>query len=88
MLKVDDVADENGVAVAKRITRGGQFGIPFFAIFENEEKLVIDSNSPLGNVGFPNGYEGGKHLRKMLLATRVSITDAEIEQLVSGLMDE
>ena len=88
MLKLDDYADENGASVAKRLTRGGHFGIPFSAIFDSQEKMVIDSNSPLGNIGHPSGYEGSKYLRKMLLATRSSITDAEIEQLVASLATE
>ncbi len=88
MLKIDDFADENGIAVAKRITRGGHFGIPFYAIFDRDEMLVIDSDSPLGNIGFPSGYEGSKYLRKMLLATRSSLTDAEVQQLVAILAEE
>ena len=88
MLKLDDYAEENGASVAMRLTRGGHFGIPFSAIFDIEEKMVVDSNSPLGNIGFPSGYEGSKYLRKMLLATRRSITDAEIEKLVASLASE
>ncbi len=88
MLKIDDFADENGIAVAKRITRGGRFGIPFYAIFDRDEMLVIDSDSPLGNIGFPSGYEGSKYLRKMLLATRSSLTDAEVQQLAASLAEE
>ena len=88
MLKIDEYANDNGVDLAKRITRGGSFGIPFFAIFDKDELLVVDSDSPLGNIGFPSGYEGSKHLRKMLLASRGSLTDAEVEQLVASLADE
>ena len=88
MLKIDDFADENGAGVAKRITRGGRFGIPFYAIFDTDQKLVVDSDSPLGNIGFPSGYDGSKHLRKMLLATRVSLTDAEVEKILSTLGDD
>ncbi len=87
-LEVNVTEKEAGEKVAKRITRGGSFGIPFFAIFDCEEVLVIDSDSPLGNVGFSSGYEGSKHLRKMLLATRGSLTDADVEQLVARLADE
>jgi len=88
MLKIDEYANENGVDLAKRITRGDSFGIPFFAIFDKDELLVVDSDSPLGNIGFPSGYEGSKHLRTMLLASRGSLTDAEVEQLVASLADE
>ncbi len=88
MLKIDDYADENGTSVAKRLTRGGHFGIPFCAIFDSNEIMVIDSNSPLGNIGHPSGYEGSKYLRKMLMATRRSMTDVEVEKLVASLATE
>jgi Thioredoxin-like len=88
MLKIDDFADENGAGVAKRITRGGRFGIPFYAIFDTDKKLMVDSDSPLGNIGYPSGYEGSKHLRKMLLATRVSLTDFEVEKILATLGED
>ncbi len=87
MLKIDGYADENGLIVANRITRGGTFGIPFFAIFDNDRALMIDSASPLGNIGFPSGYEGRKQIRKMLLATRSALSVGEVENIVASLRD-
>lgn len=73
--------------MAKRITGGAHFGIPFCAIFDSDGALLVDGDSPLGNIGFPSGYEGSKYLRKMLMATRSLITDAEIEQLIASLAE-
>jgi hypothetical protein len=85
MLKIDDWSDENGTSVAQRVTGGRRFGIPFHAIFDWDQKLLIDSEGVLGNIGFPSGYEGRKHMRKMLMTTRERLVDAEIEQIVDSL---
>jgi hypothetical protein len=49
--------------------------------------MLIDSEGPLGNIGYPTSVEGKKQLRKMLLASRRNLTDAEIDQLVESLGD-
>ena len=87
MLKIDDVRDENGSSVANRLTQGKKHGIPFHAIFDAHGEMLIDSEGPLGNIGHPSGYEGKKQLRKMLQASRRTLTDAEIEGLVDSLAD-
>ena len=87
MLKIDDVRDRNGGSVAKRLTLGRSEGVPFFAIFDPDGKLLIDSDGPLGNMGYPTTFEDKKQLRKMLLATRQNLTDDEIDQLVESVGD-
>jgi len=87
MLKIDDVRDLNGFAVAKRLTRGRHVGVPFHAIHGQDEKMLVDSESPIGNIGHPSGYEGKKHLRKMISATRGHLTDDEVERIVESLKD-
>jgi len=87
MLKIDNVQDRGGGRVAKRLTQGKPRGVPFHAIFDSDEQMLVDSAGPLGNIGYPSGFEGKKHLRKMLLATRRNLTDAEIDQLVDSLED-
>lgn len=87
MLKIDNVGDQNGTRVAKRLTRGKNHGVPFHAIFDQDEVMLIDSEGPLGNIGHPSGFEGKKQLRKILLKTRRNLTDAEIDQLVESLGD-
>jgi hypothetical protein len=87
MLKVDNVRDKNGEPVAERITRGGQFGVPFHAIYDQAGKLLVTSEGPLGNIGHPTGIDGKKQIRKMLLQSRQNLTDAEIDQLVESVED-
>ncbi len=86
MLKIDDSRDAHGADIARRITRGKQHGIPFYAILDPDGLLLVDSAGPLGNIGFPSdNIEGQRHLKKMLLETRRNLTDAEIEQLVENV---
>ncbi len=87
LLKVDDVRDENGKSVANRLTKGKHYGVPFHAIFNSDGEIVIDSAGPLGNIGHPGGFEGKKHLRKMLMASRKQLTDAEIDKMVESVKE-
>ncbi len=86
-LKIDDVRDLHGAEVAKRLPRSRGQGVPFHAIFAAEGKMLITSESPLGNIGHPSGFEGKKHLRKMLLATRSRLTEQQIDEIVNTLDD-
>jgi hypothetical protein len=86
-VKFDDFHDKNGGPVAERLTLGKSHGIPFHAIFDSNEKMLIDSAGPSGNIGMPGGDEGKSHLRKMLLQTRRNLTDAEINQLIQSIAD-
>lgn len=85
MVKIDDVLDRNGPRIAQRLTQGKSYGVPFHAIFDSDGELLIDSAGPLGNIGSVGGFEGKKHLRKMLLQTRHNLTDEEIDQLVDSV---
>jgi hypothetical protein len=49
--------------------------------------MLITSDSPLGNIGHPEGFEGKRHIRKMLLATRSKLTDQQIDAIVNSLSD-
>jgi hypothetical protein len=86
-LKIDDVRDLYGAEVAKRLPGSEGQGIPFHAIFDSEAKILITSESPLGNIGHPSGFEGKKHLRRMLLATRTRLSDQQIDEIVNSVSD-
>jgi hypothetical protein len=86
-LKIDDVRDLHGADVADRLLGCEGHGIPFHAIFDSNGTMLITSESPLGNIGYPGGIEGKKHLRKMLLETRSRLTDQQIDAVVATLSD-
>ena len=87
LLKIDDFRDEHGHTVAERLTRGNRHGIPFFAIFDEDGKLLIDSAGSSGNIGYPSSAEGKAHLRKMLLETRQNLADTDIDLLIVSIPD-
>ncbi len=85
-LKIDNVRDQHGDEIANRIVSDrGHFGVPFHAIFNSKEELLIDSEGPAGNIGHPSSIEGRHHLTQMLRQTRKNLTDAQIEQIVATL---
>jgi hypothetical protein len=86
-LKIDDVRDLHGAEVAERLPGSQGQGIPYFVIFDAKVKPLITSEAPLGNIGCPSGFEGKKHLRKMLLTTRSRLTDQQIDEIVDTLSD-
>lgn len=85
-LKIDNVRDKDGAKVADRIVSGREhFGVPFHAIFDSSESLLIDSEGPTGNIGHPASYEGRLHLTRMLKQTRKNLTGIEVDRIVSTL---
>jgi len=87
LLKIDDVRDLHGYEVAKRLTGGEHYGVPFHAIFDPNARMLINSESTIGNIGHPSGFEGKKHLRKMLAETRSKLTGEQIDEIVASLND-
>ena len=85
MLKIDDVRDLNGQDVATKVTQGHLVGVPFFAFFDANEKMLIDSVSPVGNIGAISGYEGKRHFRKMLDTVKQVISEADVKELIDSL---
>ena len=88
LLKIDNVRDKHGVEVANRVVSNRErFGIPFHTIFAADQRLLIDSESPVGNIGHPSSFEGRRHLATMLRETRKSLTEADVKQIVATLQD-
>ncbi len=87
MLKIDNVRDKYGTEFAEEITGGRPFGVPFFAFYDADRNMLIDSRGPTGNIGYMTGYEGKRHFRRMLQKVQQSFSDTEIEQIVSSIED-
>ncbi len=61
-------------------------GIPWHAITEPDGTILITSEGPLGNIGFPAGsIEGVRHLRRMLERTAKRLTPDDVDRLVKSL---
>jgi hypothetical protein len=69
---------------------GASGGIPWFAILDaSGDKLATSNHFESGdNIGFPSSDEGQAHFKKMLLDTRLSMTDEEIDAFVARLRKE
>ncbi len=69
---------------------GASGGIPWFVILDSSgEKLATSNHYESGdNVGFPSSDSGRDHLKKMLLDTRLSMTEDEIDGFVDQLTDD
>lgn len=87
ILKIDAFRNLHGAEVAERVTLGEHHGIPFHAIFTAAGEYVINSAGPLGNIGCVEGFDGKRHLRRMLMATRKNLTDEEIDAIVGSIED-
>ena len=87
MLKIDDVLDLNGHEIAAEITRGKFVGVPFFAFYDEDEQMLIDSDGPTGNIGFMSGYENKRHFRKMLEKGKQVLTSDDVEKILNSLPD-
>ena len=87
MLKIEEFRDLHGQELAEKLTRGRSLGIPFFAFFDQDEQLLIDSCGPMGNMGFMQGYESKRYFRHMLEVARQNLTDDDIDRLLNTLED-
>ncbi|SIO32579.1 hypothetical protein SAMN05444166_3800 [Singulisphaera sp. GP187] len=78
---VDDHVEE---VIAKFPVKPGD-GVPWFAITEPDGSLLATSESPLGNIGFPDSVEGVRHLRQMLDRSTRKLTSDELDSLMKSL---
>ena len=86
MLKIDE-RDQTRLEIAKELTGGEPYGIPFFAFYSSDQNLLSNSVGPTGNIGFISGFEGKRHFRRMLEKGNLKLTVEDIERLLSGLSD-
>ena len=78
----DDHADE----VMKVLNQPPQSGIPWMAITEPDGAVLVTSDSPLGNLGFPTSPEDIRYLREMLDRTAQRLTPEERDLIAQSLV--
>jgi hypothetical protein len=84
LVKLMGGIDEHVEEVIQRLT-DTPHGIPWYAITEPDGSVLITSDSPLGNIGFPSSLEGRRHFRKMLAETANRLMAEEIDGLMESL---
>ncbi|MGQ0636872.1 MAG: M56 family metallopeptidase [Planctomycetaceae bacterium] len=84
VVKVLGSIDRNTTELIKRFGSTSH-GIPWFAVIEPDEKILITSDGPLGNIGVPVSVEELRHLRRMIETTAQKITPDEIDTLLKSL---
>lgn len=75
--------------VMAELRDGADGGIPWYAILDFDGEKLATSNRESGdNIGFPSSEEGQKHFKQMLLDTRLSMTDDQVDAFVAQLKNE
>jgi len=85
--KIDIDRTKRGRALLDKTRTGEPGGIPWFAFFGPDGEKLIESNraSDGKNVGFPRGEANHVHVRKMLEAGTIHLTEDEITRLIASL---
>jgi hypothetical protein len=84
IVKVMDGLDDHAREVIDKLPIMNP-GIPWHAITEPDGKILVTSEGPLGNIGFPGSVEGIRHFRRMLERTVQRLTSEEVDSLVKSL---
>ncbi|HTM55562.1 MAG TPA: thioredoxin family protein [Pirellulales bacterium] len=85
LVKIMGGLDKNSEAVNPLLPGAEGEGIPFYAILEPDNTVLITSKGPDGNIGMPTEPEDFRHVRRMLEQTAQRLTAAEIAELEKSL---
>lgn len=86
-VKIDLDRMKEGKEVFARFNSSSKGGIPWFAMLDAKGKLLVTSDGPKGNIGFPATDEEIAYFVKMLDKSRTRLSDKEIEELSNSLAD-
>jgi hypothetical protein len=75
----------NACGALNPIQQSPNGGVPWMVILDSNGKPLVDSNSPRGNIGYPESAREVSYFEWMLRATAQRLTDQEIKTLVRGL---
>lgn len=85
LVKIMGGLDKNSEAVNPLLPGAEGEGIPFYAISEPDNTVLITSKGRDGNIGMPGDPAGISHLKRMLEQTAQRLTAAEIAELEKSL---
>lgn len=87
LLKLHLGGGADSQAIWDKLPASAGGSIPWMAILDAEGRVLATSDGPLGNIGFPQAFEGRRHFRRMLEATAQRLTADEIAALVETLRE-
>jgi hypothetical protein len=85
VLKLMEGPDKGASEVSQELKQPVTAGVPWMAITEPDGSLLITSDGPHGNMGFPTTFEDLRHVRDMLSRTAQRLTADERERIVQSL---
>ena len=83
-LKLEADRMAGGKEILKRY-QANEGGIPWFAFLDGDGKVVVTSDGPKGNVGFPAAPHEIAHFRTMLEQSRSKLTADDVARLMASL---
>jgi beta-lactamase regulating signal transducer with metallopeptidase domain len=75
----------NGCSAFTSLQHSAEGGVPCIAILDAQGKTLVDSNSPEGNIGFPESRREISYFEWMLRATAQRLGDQDIATLIRAL---
>lgn len=75
----------NGHRALARVRDAWEGGVPWMAILDAEGKPLITSDSPHGNIGFPETAQEISYFAWMLRATARDLTEEDVQTLIQSL---
>lgn len=91
-VKIDISRDEHAETLCKGLQQGKHEGVPWYAILDADEKVLITSNALMvdersgsSNIGFPSSPEGIDHFLTMLRKTAPRLSHEQRNALRKGL---
>jgi thioredoxin-related protein len=84
-VKIDIDRMGNGKGVLAEYRKGDAGGIPWFVILDGKGKVLVTSDGPKGNIGYPAEVHEIEHFLVMLKQTARRIEPAQFEQIETTL---
>jgi hypothetical protein len=88
--KIDQADMKMGVALERRLRpeRGWMFGgIPWIAILDADGKVLISSDGPKGNIGYPGNPEGIDYFVAMIDKTHKQMSEEQVAAIGRALRE-
>jgi thioredoxin-related protein len=84
-VRIDIDRMEGGKEILERYNTTGKGGIPWFAFLDAKGKVIVTSDGPKGNIGFPYAEHEVAYFAKMLGTAKRHLSQSDIESIEQSL---